>query len=217
MGNLRREVLELYLVTDRSLSLGRSLLEIVQAAVRGGVTMVQLREKECDTREFVELGRTVHAVTNAAGIPLIVNDRADIVQVIGAEGLHIGQRDMAYGDARRLLGSEAIIGLSVENEEQARECLSFTGLDYIGASPVFLTPTKTDTAEALGLDGIHRLRNIVGADLPMVAIGGVNQTNVQEIIRAGADGVAVVSAICSAASPADAARKLLAAVLQAKL
>lgn len=216
MGNLRRKALELYLVTDRALSIGRPLLDIVSAAVRGGVTMVQLREKECDTREFIELGRTVHTITNAADIPLIINDRADVAQVIGAEGLHIGQHDMSYTDARRLLGPKAIIGLSVENEEQARECLSFSGLDYIGASPVFSTPTKTDTAPALGLDGIRRLRNIVGADLPMVAIGGINQANIQDIIHAGADGVAVVSAICSAPSPAKASASLLAAVKEAK-
>lgn len=216
MGNLRREALELYLVTDRSLSFGRPLLDIVCAAIQGGVTMVQLREKECDTREFIELGRAVHDLTSTAGIPLIINDRADIAQAIGAEGLHIGQHDMNYADARRLLGPEAIIGLSVENDEQARECLSFSGLDYIGVSPVFATPTKTDTAPALGLDGIRRLRNIVGEDLPMVAIGGINLSNIQDIIHAGADGVAVVSAICSAPSPADAGATLLAAVKQAK-
>lgn len=216
MGNLRREALELYLVTDRALSLGRPLLDIVCAAIQGGVTMVQLREKECDTREFIELGRTVHVLTNAAGIPLIINDRADVAQVIGAEGLHIGQHDMSYADARRLLGPEAIIGLSIENDEQARECLSFNGLDYIGISPVFATPTKTDTAPALGLEGIRRLRTIVGPELPMVAIGGINLSNIQDIIHSGADGIAVVSAICSAPSPADAGATLLAAVKQAK-
>lgn len=216
MGNLRREALELYLVTDRVLSLGRPLLDIVSAAVQDGVTMVQLREKECDTREFIELGRAVHAITAASGIPLIINDRADVALVIDAEGLHIGQHDMTYADARRLLGPKAIIGLSVENDEQALECLSFSELDYIGASPVFSTPTKTDTAPALGLDGIRRLRNIVGADLPMVAIGGIHQTNIQDIIHAGSDGVAVVSAICSAPSPADATAILLAAVKEAK-
>lgn len=216
MGNLRHEALELYLVTDRSLSLGRSLLDIVSAAIQGGVTMVQLREKECDTREFIELGRAVHTLTNATGIPLIINDRADIAQVIGAEGLHIGQHDMEYADARHLLGQEAIIGLSVENGEQAHACLSLDGLDYIGASPVFSTPTKTDTAPALGLEGVRRVRNIIGTDLPMVAIGGIKLSNIQDIIDSGADGVAVVSAICSAQNPTEATASLLAAVKQAK-
>lgn len=216
MGNLRCKALELYLVTDRSLWLGRPLPDIVSAAIQGGVTMVQLREKECDTRDFIELGRAVHDLTSRAGIQLIINDRADIAQVIGAEGLHIGQHDMSYEDARRLLGPAAIIGLSVENEKQAQECLSFSGLDYIGASPVFATPTKTDTAAALGLRGISRLRNIVGDDLPMVAIGGINLSNIPDIIHAGADGVAVVSAICSAENPAEATASLLAAVKQAK-
>lgn len=213
---MRREALELYLVTDRALSLGRPLTEIVAAAVRGGVTMVQLREKECDTREFIELGRTLHALLRPAGIPLIINDRADIAQVIGAEGLHIGQHDMTYPDARRLLGSEAIIGLSVENDRQAHECLQFTGLDYIGASPIYATPTKTDTAEALGLKGLQNIRQILGESLPIVAIGGIHTDNIQPIIRAGADGVAVVSAICSAPSPEAAARELAREVKQAK-
>lgn len=216
MGNLRHEALELYLVTDRSLSLGRSLLDIVSAAIQGGATMVQLREKECDTREFVALGRSVHDLLHSAGIPLIINDRADIAQVIGAEGLHIGQHDMEYADARHLLGPEAIIGLSVENEEQARACLSLEGLDYIGASPVFSTPTKTDTAPALGLKGLRRVRNIVGTDLPMVAIGGINLSNIQDIIHSGADGIAVVSAICSAENPTEATASLWDAVKQAK-
>ena len=216
MGNMKRNALELYLVTDRSLSLGRSLFDIISAAVRGGITMVQLREKTCDTREFIELGRAVHGLLRPTGIQLIINVRADIAQVIGAEGLHIGPHDMSYPDARRLLGTEAIIGLSVENEAQALECLSFAGLDYIGASPVFSTPTKTDTAAALGPDGLARLRRIVGAGMPMVAIGGIKQTNIQEVIRAGADGVAVVSAICSAPSPSQAARELLTEVERAK-
>lgn len=213
---MRREALEMYLVTDRALSLGRPLTEIVAAAVRGGVTMVQLREKECDTREFIELGRAIHALLQPLGIPLIINDRADIAQVLGAEGLHIGQHDMTYPDARRLLGSEAIIGLSVENDRQACECLSYTDLDYIGASPIYATPTKTDTAEALGLTGLQSIQQIVGKSLPIVAIGGIHADNIQPIIRAGADGVAVVSAICSAPSPEMAARELAAAVKQAK-
>lgn len=216
MGNLKREAIELYLVTDRALSLGRPLLEIVSAAVRGGVTMVQLREKECETREFVELGRAVHELLRTTDIPLIINDRADIAMVIGAEGVHIGQHDMFYDDARRLFGPEAIIGLSIENEAQAHECLSLNGLDYIGASPVFTTPTKTDTAPALGFEGLQRIRRIVGPNMPMVAIGGINHSNIQDIIRAGTDGVAVVSAICSAPNPADAATELLSAIKQAK-
>lgn len=216
MGNLKRNTLELYLVTDRALSLGRPLPEIVRAAVEGGATMVQLREKECDTREFVEQGRAIHRFLQPLGIPLIINDRADIALAIDAEGLHVGQHDMAYADARRLLGPEAIIGLSVENAGQARECLSLNGLDYIGASPIFATPTKTDTAPALGLEGLHTLRTIVGPELPIVAIGGINSSNIQSIIRSGADGVAVVSAICSAPSPTEAARRLRDEIKRAK-
>lgn len=204
-----RDALSLYLVTDRALSLGRSLLEVVAEAVRGGVTMVQLREKECSSREFVALGRAVHDILKQSDVPLIINDRADVAMLIGAEGLHIGQSDMTYTDARRLLGEESIIGLSIENEVQARECLFFRGLDYIGVSPVFATPTKTDTATALGLEGVVKVRQVVGEGMPMVAIGGVQMANIGSIIDAGADGVAVVSGICSAACIALAAGELL--------
>lgn len=196
----------LYLVTDRSLSLGRSLVDIVRAAAQGGVTMVQLREKEITSREFVELAQAVHEITIEYNIPLIINDRADIAQIVGAEGLHIGQSDIRYADARRLMGNDAIIGLSIENTKQAIECRDW-GVNYIGASPIFSTPTKTDTAPALGLDGLRELCKIV--DCPIVAIGGINKQNIKEVIHAGADSVAVVSAICSAAHPLSATKELL--------
>lgn len=196
----------LYLVTDRSLSLGRSLVEIVQSAAQGGVTMVQLREKEITSREFVELGRAVHSVLQPFGIPLIINDRADIAMIIGAQGLHIGQSDILYQDARALMGAEAIIGLSVENTEQALQCVDW-GLDYIAVSPVFGTPTKCDTAPELGLDGLRRIKQM--ARCPVVAIGGINHSNIAQVVCAGADSVAVVSAICSASDPQLATRELL--------
>lgn len=196
----------LYLVTDRSLSLGRSLVEIVQSAAQGGVTMVQLREKEITSREFVELGRAVHSVLQPFGIPLIINDRADIAMIIGAQGLHIGQSDILYQDARALMGAQAIIGLSVENTEQTLQCVDW-GLDYIAVSPVFGTPTKCDTAPELGLDGLRRIKQM--ARCPVVAIGGINRSNIAQVVRSGADSVAVVSAICSAEDPRKAARELL--------
>lgn len=195
----------LYLVTDRALCMGRSLTEIVAAAVAGGVSMVQLREKQISSRDFVELARAVKRVLEPSGVPLIINDRMDIAMIVEAEGLHIGQSDISYADARRIMGKDAIIGLSVENINQALECRDW-GVDYVGASPVFGTPTKIDTASELGLEGLHEVKQLV--DCPVVAIGGINGGNIADVVRAGADSVAVVSAICSAVDPRKAASDL---------
>ena len=187
--------LSLYLVTDRSLSLGRSLLEVVEKAVAGGVTMVQLREKGCTTKEFIELAVAIKKITAPKNIPLIINDRVDVALAAEADGVHVGQSDMSCHLVRKLLGKEAIIGLSIENEAQGRECADWD-IDYIGISPVFSTPTKTDTAPPLGLEGIQRIREICPHRI--VGIGGINQTNLDLVIQAGSEGVALVSAICSA-------------------
>jgi len=195
----------LYLVTDRSLSLGRPLEEIVDAAVRGGVSAVQLREKTASTAEFISLALRLHAGLKPKRIPLIINDRVDVALVAGADGVHLGQDDMPYGEARRLLGPRAIIGLSVETEDQALEAERLD-VDYLGVSPIFPTPTKTDTKTPWGLEGLRRLRERSRHSL--IAIGGVNATNARQVIEAGADGLAVVSAICSALDPERAARSL---------
>ena len=206
-----KEKLKLYLVTDRDLSLGRSLEEIVREAVAGGVTMVQLREKDAATGEFVELGRRLMSLLKPLGVPLIINDRVDVALAVDADGVHIGQSDMSYADARRLLGPDKIIGLSVENFEDL-EAANKLDVDYIGISPVYGTPTKTDTAEPFGLEG---LKEAVRLSLhPTVAIGGMNVATAGEVIAAGADGVAVVSAICSAASARDAAAELATIIKQ---
>ncbi|MBQ7042030.1 MAG: thiamine phosphate synthase [Muribaculaceae bacterium] len=198
--------LSLYLVTDRSLSLGRSLEEIVAKAVDGGVTMVQLREKDTDTGEFVKLARRLMSVLKPLNIPLIINDRVDVAMAVNADGVHIGQSDMAYEDARRLIGKDKIIGLSVENFKDI-EIANTLDVDYIGISPVFGTPTKTDTAEPFGLDG---LRKAVALSIhPTVAIGGMNKDTAKEVMLTGCDGIAVVSAICSAENPTLAASELM--------
>lgn len=197
--------LDLHLVTDRTLSLGRDLLNIVQEAVSGGVSVVQLREKECATREFVELGHAVVKVLKPTGVPLLINDRIDVALAVGAAGVHIGQSDMPYADARRLLGANAIIGLSVESEAHARAAEALD-VDYLGLSPVFLTSTKNELKEQLGLEGVSRIRQISRHRL--VAIGGIHAGNILSILKSGADGVAVVSAICSAIDPCQAARQL---------
>lgn len=197
--------LGLHLVTDRSLSLGRDLLDIVLAAVQGGVSVVQLREKECGTREFVDLGRAVSSVLQRSSVPLLINDRVDVALAVGADGVHIGQGDMPYADARRLLGAEAIIGLSVETEEHALAAETLD-VDYLGLSPVFTTPTKSELTRQLGLEGVASIRRLSRHRL--VAIGGIHRENVAAILKSGADGVAVVSAICSANDPREATRLL---------
>lgn len=201
-----KNALKLYLVTDRPLSLGRPIEEIVIEAVAGGVTMVQLREKEAPTGEFVALAKSLKALLAPLGVPLIINDRVDVALAADADGVHIGQSDMSYEDARQLLGEDKIIGLSVENFDDLAVANTLD-VDYVGISPVYGTPTKSDTAEPFGLEG---LRKAVAMSVhPTVAIGGMNASTIGEVMTAGSDGVAVVSAICSAPSPRKAAQELL--------
>lgn len=188
----------LYLVTDRGLCGGRPLEEVVRLAVQGGVSCVQLREKDVPTREFMETATVVKNILRPFGVPLVINDRIDVALAVGAEGVHIGQGDMPYGTARRLMGRSAIIGLSVETWEDVEEARDLD-VDYLGVSPVFPTPTKTDTLSAWGLEGLARIRAYVNH--PLVAIGGMNRQNAAAAVRAGADGIAVVSAICGAPDP----------------
>jgi thiamine-phosphate pyrophosphorylase len=195
----------LCLVTDRRLAGQRPIEDLVRAAVRGGVTAVQLREKECGTREFVELARRLKAILAPAGIPLIINDRVDVALAAGADGVHVGQSDMDYRDARRLLGPDAIVGLSVTNRRQADEAASLDA-DYLGVGPIFPTATKTDTAAVCGIEGLASLR--AASRHVLVAIGGISPANAAEVLDAGADGIAVVSAICAAADPEATAREL---------
>jgi thiamine-phosphate pyrophosphorylase len=195
----------LYLVTDRELAKGRPLAEIVGEAVAGGVTCVQLREKRCDTRLFIDQARQLLALLQPAGIPLIINDRVDVALAAGADGVHLGQQDMAIADARKLAGKQLIIGISAESLADAIRAEA-EGADYIGISPVFHTATKTDAAPPLGLEGVRRIRAAVA--LPLVGIGGICCDNAGSVIAAGADGVAVVSAIVAAGCPRSAARNL---------
>lgn len=195
----------LYLVTDRALAGGRSLLEIVKAAVRGGVTCVQLREKECSTLEFIQLALTIKDHLKARGVPLIINDRLDVAQAVKADGVHLGQSDMPLKMAKKILGDSMIIGISAESLEDAIEAEKGRA-DYLGVSPIYATPTKTDTATPLGLEGLRKIKTRV--KIPLVGIGGLNKENSADVIRNGGNGVAVVSAIMAADDPEAAARDL---------
>jgi thiamine-phosphate pyrophosphorylase len=199
----------LMLVTDRALAGDRPLEEIVRRAVRGGVSIVQLREKTCSTREFVASSRRLLEILRPAGVPLIINDRADVALAAGADGVHLGRTDMAFDDARRILGPAAIIGLSIGTPADAAAAEK-ADADYLAASPVFATPTKTDTGAAWGIEGLRRLRGLTKHRL--VAIGGLGASNAAAVFDAGADGIAVVSAICAAPDPEMAARRLRAIV-----
>jgi thiamine-phosphate pyrophosphorylase len=203
----------LYFVTDRRLARGRPTLEIVRAAVQGGVTCVQLREKTCSAREFIAEALSVKAFLTSCGVPLIINDRVDIALAVGADGVHLGQTDMPLAVARSLAGPALVIGVSAESIADAVAAQA-GGADYLGVSPVFATPTKTDTAAPLGLAGLAAIRRTV--KLPLVAIGGLHAGNAAAAVHSGADGVAVVSAIAAADDPAQAARDLKRAISGAR-
>lgn len=197
--------LALCLVTDSRMLEGRTLTEVVRAAVAGGCTMVQLREKELDTRTFLERAQAVHAMLAGSGVPLIINDRVDIALAIDAEGVHLGQTDMPVSDARRLLGANKIIGLSVENTDDILRA-NEQDIQYIGISPIFSTSTKTDTARPFGLEGTRRA--VALSRHPSVGIGGINSRTVAAAMACGLNGVAVVSDIMKAFDPCQAAKTL---------
>jgi len=195
----------LYLVTDRGLCGNRSLEDVAHQALVGGAAFIQLREKDVPTRFFVEEARKMKALTARFRVPLIINDHIDVALASGADGVHIGQEDMPYAEARRLMGPKAIIGLSVETWDDVVEAEALD-VNYLGVSPVFETPTKTDTKGNWGLEGLARIKAY--SRHPLVAIGGLNASNAKEAVMAGADCIAVVSAICAAPDPLLASREI---------
>jgi len=203
----------LYLVTDRPLCLGRDIIQVVKEAVAGGVTLVQLREKNTSTREFLEIAVEIRKILQGTSVPLIINDRIDIALALNAEGVHLGNIDMPYKKAREILGPDKIIGLSAESVKDAMVA-SRLGADYLGVSPIFTTPTKPELETGLGLEGLREIRRV--SELPLVAIGGMNVSNCRAAVESGADGIAVVSAICSVPDPGLAARALLSEVRKGK-
>jgi len=198
-----RQQLRLYLVTDEGLCRGRPLADVVAAAVQGGVGCVQLRDKHLGPREVLARAMVLKSLLAPLGVPLVINDRVDVALACCAEGLHLGQGDMAPEEARRLLPPHVFVGWSVETPADVARSASLP-LDYLAVSPVFATPTKTDTKPPWGLDGLRQVR--AATSLPLVAIGGIHPGNAREVLRAGADGLAVVSALCAAEDPGAAAR-----------
>lgn len=182
----------LYLITDRSFLRGRELKKVVEEAILGGVTLVQVREKNISTREFYNVALEVKEVTKHYKVPIIINDRIDIAQAIDAEGVHLGQSDMHIKIARKILGEEKIIGISAGNVKEAIEA-ERDGADYLGIGAVFYTGTKKDIETPIGIEGLKEVCNSV--KIPSVAIGGVNETNFKEVLSTGVNGISVISAI----------------------
>ncbi len=193
----------LYWVCDLEVIAARPLASLAQAACEGGVTMVQLRAKRASYSEIFAAAHVLNAILRPRGIPLIVNDHLDVALAIGAAGVHLGQGDASLAEARSQLGPRAILGLSVESLEQAAAA---EHADYLGVSAIFATPTKSDVARLWGLQGLRELRACTS--LPLVAIGGLSVENARAVIEAGADGIAVVSAIGAAPDPLRATREL---------
>ncbi|WP_375320377.1 thiamine phosphate synthase [Aliivibrio logei] len=196
---------KLYLVTDDQQDI-ETLCYVVSVAIKGGVTMVQIREKHGDVRAFIERSLAIKEVLKNSGVPLIINDRVDVALAVQADGVHLGQSDMPANLARQLIGPDMILGLSVENETQLRDAQGLP-VDYLGISAIFSTPTKTNIIKEWGIDGLTKA--VKKSRLPLVAIGGINEMNIKEIADTQVSGIALVSAICHAESPKQASEELL--------
>lgn len=196
--------LRLYFVTDHRLAFP-TLLSVTRKAVSGGVTLVQLRNPDIGGRALLEQAIALKAMLDPLGVPLIVNDRADVAAAAGAAGVHVGQSDLPAAAARALLGPDAVVGLSITDAGQLA-AVDGAAVDYLGIGPVFATGTKPDAAAALGLDGTAAI--VAAAGLPSVAIGGIDAENAAAVAATGVAGLSVVSALSAAEDPAEAARHL---------
>jgi thiamine-phosphate pyrophosphorylase len=206
----------LYLVTDTGLCRPRPVADVVRAAVAGGVTAVQVREKTASRRELYALTLAVrHALAGAPGVAVIVNDAVDVALLAGADGVHVGQDDLPAAEVRALIGPDLLLGLSIGSATDLRSALMLPAgvVDVVGLGPVWATPTKPDAGPELGPAGIASLaEGARAAGLLSVAIGGISASNAAAVWATGVDGICVVSEICAAADPAEAARRLRAAL-----
>lgn len=202
--NIDKEAMCLYAVTDRSWLNGRALEEQVEAALKGGITCLQLREKDLDEESFIREAMRIKTLAMAYGVPFIINDSVKVALAVDADGVHVGQSDMAAQDVRGMIGKDKILGVSVQTVEQAIKAKE-AGADYIGVGAMFTTSTKKD-ANATSSKTLKAIRESV--DLPIVAIGGINKDNVMELAGCGADGIAVVSAIFAQENIEEATKEL---------
>ena len=195
----------LYLCTDRRLMTTDTIEEAVELAIQGGVTVVQIREKECTSREFYQIAKDVKAITDAYEVPLLINDRLDIALAVRADGVHLGQTDIPIHVARDVLGPDKIVGATANTLAKAEEAWK-SGADYLGVGDVFGTSTKTDTTHVT-LEELKAIKESV--EIPVIAIGGVNAENIASLRETGVDGVAVISAIIGQKDITAAAEKLI--------
>ncbi|HEX3000880.1 MAG TPA: thiamine phosphate synthase [Methanoregula sp.] len=205
--------LDLYVITDEGLAGGLPHSEIARRAVLGGADVIQLRDKTLPSLELVRVGREIRTLTRNAGALFIVNDRLDIAFACGADGIHLGQDDLACGTARQLSPAGFIIGVSVGSVDEAKRAEQ-QGADYVAVSPVFPTRSKSDAGPGFGLATIREIRASVR--IPVIAIGGIGPANAADVIRAGADGIAVISAVVSQDDITAAARGLASIIAAAK-
>jgi thiamine-phosphate pyrophosphorylase len=196
---------DLYVITGREAAGDRPLAEVVQAAIAGGATIVQLREKSATTREIIQLGQVLHRITRESDIPLIVNDRVDIALALDAEGVHVGEEDMPAALARDLIGPDRILGVSAGTVEEARQAEE-DGADYLGVGDIYGTPSKPGAGVPIGVQGLREIARSVS--IPVVGVGGITADNAAAVIEAGAAGVAVISAVVGAPDPEAAGRQL---------
>lgn len=202
----------LYLCTDRDLMSTDTIEEAVEQAVKGGCTVVQLREKDCSSLEFYETALRVKKITDQYKIPLIINDRVDIALAVNADGVHVGQDDLPAASVRRILGGDKVIGVSAGSVREAVKARE-DGADYLGVGAMHATSTKTD-ADVTTVEELKKIREMV--DLPIVAIGGMNKQTLPELKGTGVDGIAVVSAVIAADDIEQAASELSEAVRSQK-
>jgi thiamine-phosphate pyrophosphorylase len=208
VGEGRLLDLRVYVITDRSFR-GRSHEEVARAALEGGATVLQLRDKRAPARQLVEWARRILDLARQAKVAFVVNDRVDVALAAGADGVHVGEDDLPVADARRLLGPGRIVGASAGTVDEALRA-EREGADYLGVGPVFPTATKPDAGDAIGLEGLRRIARAVR--VPVVGIGGITAENAAEVVRAGAAGVAVISAVADAEDMREATRRLREAV-----
>jgi thiamine-phosphate pyrophosphorylase len=203
---------DLYVITDRQQSGGRPLLTVVEAALRGGARAFQLREKDLPPRDLYLLALQMRQLTQAHGARLLINDRVDVALAVNADGVHLTTASLPAGVARQLLGPDRVLGVSTHNLPDARAAAE-GGADFLVFGPVFFTPSKAPYGQPVGLDALRAVRGAV--TLPILAIGGIKKANLDQVLAAGADGIAVISAIISADDPTAASQELL-AMLQAR-
>ena len=200
---------KLCLVADADFTAGKDLPALTLEAIKAGASMIQLRAKNLNAREFLDLAFRIFNILGPYNIPFIINDKVDIAQACKADGVHLGQKDMPLSQARKILGNNKFIGISVNTVKEAIKAET-EGANYLGASPLFYTDSKKDLDPELGLKGLQEMRKQV--ELPILAIGGINSSNASEVMAAGADGIAVISAILGADNISLATQKLLKAV-----